>query len=77
MSNSLDDMYDELKIELADVKAQILSILGSGQEHSLNDGQSETKVKHPDLKDLQERKTSLLNELAAYEGCSVEVQYLY
>ena len=76
MSICLEQIYNDLTEELALIQEQIKSILGSGQEHELNDGQSVTKVKHPDLKELQRRKVAILNELAAYDGCGVEVQYI-
>lgn len=72
-----DQELADLKEQLADIKAQIKAVSTSGQEHSLNDGQVDTRVKHVDLGKLFELKSSLENDIAAIEGCGVDASYIY
>jgi len=73
----LNDTLAANKVLYQQVCDKISSIVTGAQEHSLNDGQIDQRVKNADLEQLREMKSMLENEIAEAEGDVCNTVYLY
>ena len=73
----LDDALEAKKTLYTAVCAKITAIVSGAQEHELNDGQIDQKVKNADLSELTKMKAMLENEIAEAEGEITNAVYLY
>lgn len=73
----LSDILAANKILYQQVCDRITAILTGAQEHSLNDGQIDQRVKNADLEQLREMKSMLENEIAEAEDNVCNTVYLY
>lgn len=73
----IDDVIAAKKALYQQVCDKITSITTGAQEHSLNDGQIDQRVKNAELSELLEMKAMLENEIAEYDGDVCNTVYLY
>lgn len=73
----ISDLIANKKALYLQVCEKITSITTGAQEHSLNDGQIDQRVKNADLPELIELKAMLENEIAEYDGDVCNTVYLY
>ena len=73
----IEDVVAAKKVLYQQVCDKITSITTGAQEHSMNDGQIDQRVKNAELSELLEMKAMLENEIAGYDGDVCNTVYLY
>lgn len=67
-TEAIEDELDELRGELAQVRAAITAILGGAQQYSLDTGQTRQVVTRANLGTLRIMRTDLRNEIRLLEA---------